>query len=129
MLEPMDSRIKLSPSLLSLINEYEHQAELGKRLYLNDKEYQQIIAYYEDDGEYEQALTVINNAIEQYSFRSDYLILKARVLIKQGLMEDAMDVISRAENISPGEIELQLLKVNIYIHQKDFDEAILLLKI
>lgn len=128
MLEPMDSRIKLSPSLLSLINEYEHYEGLGKPLYLNDKEYQQIIAYYEDDGEFEQAITVINNAIEQYSFRSDYLILKARVLIKQGLMEDAMEVISRAENISPGEIELQLLKVNIYIHQKDFDDAILLIE-
>jgi len=124
----MDSRIKISPSLLSLINEYEQNEEMGKRLYLNDKEYQQIIAYYEDDGEYEQAIGVINNAIKQYSFRSDYLILKARVLIKQGLMSDALDVITRAESISPRELELQLLKVNIYIHQKNFDEAIVLIE-
>lgn len=124
----MDSRTKLSPTLLSLINEYEHNEEEGKTLYLNDREYQEIIAYYDDEGEFEQALGVINNAIRQYSFRSDFLILKARILIKQGLMEDALDVIYRAEAISPKEIELQLLKVNIYIHQKNFDEAILLIE-
>ena len=124
----MDSRTKLSPTLLSLINEYEHNEEEGKTLYLNDREYHEIITYYDDEGEYEQALGVINNAIKQYSFRSDFLMLKARILIKQGLMVDALDVIYRAEAISPKEIELQLLKVNIYIHQKNFDEAILLIE-
>ncbi len=127
-LEPMDSRTKVSPNLLSLIEEYEHNEQEGRILYLNDREYQDIIAYYDDEGEYQQAISVINNAIKQYSFRSDYLILKARVLIKQGLMNDAMEVINRAEVISPKETELQLLKVNIYIHQKNFDDAILLIE-
>ncbi len=128
MLEPMDSRTKVSSSLLNLIEEYEHSAAQGKLQYLNDREYQEIIAYYEYEGEYQQAIEVINRAIRQYSFRSDYLILKARVLIKQGLMKDAIDVIERAEVISPQESELQLLKVNIYIHQKNFDDAILLIE-
>lgn len=128
MLEPMDSRTRLSPTLLSLISDYEHCEEEGRTLYLTDKEFQQIISYYEDEGEFIQALTVIENAVRQYSFRSDFLILKARVLIKQGLMEEAMDVILRAESMSPREIELKLLKVNIYIHEKNFDDAILLIE-
>ena len=124
----MDSRTRISPSLLSLISDYEHSEELGKALYLNDKEFVQIISYYEEEGELTLALSVIENAIKHYSFRSDFLILKARLLIKQGLMDDAMEVINRAEAISPAEIELKLLKVNIYIHEKDFDEAIMLIE-
>ncbi len=124
----MDSRTKVSSSLLTLIEEYENNAAQGKLLYLNDREYQDIIAYYEDEGDFQHAVGVIDRAIRQYSFRSDYLILKARVLIKQGLMNDAFEVIERAETISPQETELQLLKVNIYIHQKNFDEAIMLIE-
>ncbi len=124
----MDSRTRFSPSLLSLISDYELNEEEGKTLYLNDKEFQQIITYYEEEGEFTQALSVIETAIKQYSFRSDFLILKARVLIKQGLMDEAFDVIERAESVSPNELELELLKINIYIHQKEFDEAIMLIE-
>ena len=124
----MDSRTRLSPSLRILISDYEHSEESGRTLYLNDKEFQQIITYYEEEGDLIQALSVIENAINQYSFRSDFLILKARLLIKQGLMNEAMDVINRAETIAPSEIELKLLKVNIYIHEKNFDDALLLIE-
>lgn len=124
----MDSRTRLSPTLLSLINEYELNEEEGRILYLNDKEYQQIISYYEEEGDFEQAVALIDRAIRQYSFRSDFLILKARLLIKQGMMDAAMEVIERAQSISPGELELQLLKINILIHQKDFDDAIILIE-
>lgn len=124
----MDSRTRISPTLRSLIDDYELNEEEGNTFYLNDKEYLQIISFYENENEYGQAIGVIDKAINQYSFRSDFLIMKARVLIKQGLMDDALDIIDKAETISPKELELKLLRVNIYIHLKEFDEAIMLIE-
>jgi len=124
----MDSRTKVSLDLIAFVEEYENRLQSGNVPYLNDREYNDVISYYEEEGEYQQAINVINSAISQYSFRSDYLALKARMLIKQGLMYDAMEVIERAEAMAPKDIELQLLKINIYIHTKQLDNAIILIE-
>jgi len=124
----MDSRTKVSLDLMTFIEEYESNMQKGVVRYLSDREYQDIISYYEEEGEFQQAINVIDTAIVQYSFRSDYLALKARMLIKQGLMYDAMEVIEKAEVMAPADIELQLLKVNIYIHTKQLDDAIILIE-
>ena len=124
----MDSRTKVSLDLIAFVEEYETNLLNGKITYLTDREYQDIISYYEEEGEYQQAINVINTVVEQYAFRADYLALKARMLIKQGLMYDALQVIEKAESIAPNDIELQLLKVNIYIHSKRLDDAIILIE-
>lgn len=123
----MDSRIKLSPTLLSLISEYELLIDQGSNIYLDDKEYHEIISYYEDELELDRALDTIEKAIKQYAYRSDFRNLKTRMLIKKGQLEDALSSIEAAELISPYEVELQLLKANVYILQKKYDEAIFLL--
>lgn len=123
----MDSRIKLSPRLLSLISDYEHLIDQGKSIYLDDKEYHKIISYYEDELELDRALDTIEKAIKQYAYRSDFLNLKTRMQIKKGLLEDALATIESAQLIAPYEVEIQLLKANIYILQKRYDESINLL--
>ena len=125
---PMDSRTKVSLDLMAFIDEYESGLQKGIVRYLSDREYQDIISYYEGEGEYQQAINVIDAAIIQYSFRSDYLALKARMLIKQGLNYDALTVIEKAEVMAPADIELQLLKVNALIHTKQIDDAIVLIE-
>lgn len=120
----MDGKIKLSSQLQSLISEYEQLTEEGKSVYLDDKEYHNIISYYEEEYELDRALDAIEQAIKQYAYRSDFLNLKTRMLIKKGLLQEALDTISAGELIAPYEIELQLLKVNIYILQKRMEEAI-----
>jgi tetratricopeptide (TPR) repeat protein len=124
----MDSRIKLSPRLLSLISDYEQLVDQGKNVYLDDKEYHKIISYYEDELELDRALDTIEKAINQYAYRSDFLNLKTRMLIKKGLLEDALVTIEGAELVAPHDVELQLLKTNIFILQKRYDESINLLE-
>lgn len=119
----MDGKVKLSSRLLSLISEYEELNDQGKSIYLDEKEYHKIITYYEDEYELDRALDAIEQAIKQFAYRSDFLNLKTRMLIKKGLLEEALDTIRACELIAPYEIELQLLKVNIYILQKRMEEA------
>lgn len=124
----MDSRLRISQTLLSLIAEYERQQEMGTHTYLTDNEYQQIITFYDVECDYDRAIETIDRAIKQFSYRSDFLCSKARIFIKKGMYDDAEDVIGRAELVSPGQLDVQLLKSRIYIHQKQFNEAILLIE-
>lgn len=107
-----------------MIEEFEQSQEEGRNIYLNDKEYQEIIQYYDEEGEFESALEVIESAIKQFSYRSDFLCLKGRLLIKKGKFDEAQDVIRRAELISPNDFELKLLRINILLYQKNYSDAI-----
>ena len=120
----MDSRIKLSHSILGLITEYEHSLEDGKRLYLDDKEYIRIITYYQEELDLDSAIDAADNAIKQYNYRSDFRALKIKLLINKGLLDHALDAIGMAEIVSPNEIDLQLLKINVFILQKRYDQAV-----
>ncbi len=124
----MDSRLKISPNLLSLISEYEHQQESGEVKYLTDTEYYQIVAYYGEECDYDRALETIDRAIHQFSYRADFLCIKARILIKQGLFVKASMVISRAETVAPKELEVQLLKTRVHIHLGHFNKAHVLIE-
>ncbi len=124
----MDSRFRLSPGLLSLISEYEHNRELGRPTYIDEKEYHHIISYYEEENDLDCALDVIEMAIRQFSYRSDFLTLKARIFVKKGLLDEALDILARAELMAPYQIEIQLLKANIFILQERFNESIVLLE-
>jgi tetratricopeptide (TPR) repeat protein len=48
-------------------------------------------------------------------------------LLKKGFIEQAAEMVERAELVSPQELEIQFLKARIYIHQRQFNEAILLI--
>ena len=124
----MDSRIRLSPGLLSLIVDFEQNRELGRPTYIDEKEYHQIISYYEEENELDSALDVIELAICQFSYRADFLSLKARIYIKKGLLNEALEILARAELMAPYEVEIQLLKANIYIHQKRYNDSIVLIE-
>ena len=123
----MEGRLKISQTLMSLILDYEKHQECGSNIYLNDREYQQIISYYDVECDFERALETIDRAIDQFSYRSDFLCLKARVLLKKGFLDQALEVVYKAELISPGEMEVQLLKANILILQHEYNDAILLI--
>ena len=119
----MDSRTKLSHSILGLIAEFEHSLEDGKRLYLDDKEYLRIITYYQEELDLDSAIVAADYAIKQYGYRSDFRTLKIKLLINKGLLDHALDAIGMAEIVSPNEIDLKLLKINIFILQKRCDQA------
>lgn len=123
----MDSRVRLSTKLKSLISDYEHHLDQGKNIYLDDKEYHSIIYYYERENELDRALETIDKAINQYTYRSDFLVLKSRILIKKGQFDLAKKFIQQAELITPFEFETQLLKINILVLEKKYDEAILII--
>jgi len=66
-------------------------------------------------------------AINQYSFRSEFYIIKAKLLIQANHMTEALDVLEKAENIAPYELDIALLKSKIYAYTGQLSESVSIL--
>ncbi len=111
-------------ALHSLANEFESMSKRGNSAYFEDRHLFQLIGYYEEEFSPEKAMEVTDFALRQYKYRIDFYIIKIRLLMQFGEYDAALDLIEYAENISPMEWELKLMKCRIYASQKDYALAI-----
>ena len=83
--------------LINLVSEFELMIESNSLGYLDEKDFFQIITYYEKNFLIEKAIEVVDYAIEQYSYRSEFLIAKARLLLILEQNEESIKVLEAAE--------------------------------
>ena len=106
----MEHRTKRDLALINLVTEFEAKYEKGHIEYLEEKTFYQLISYYEEENQFDKALDVVELALEQFKYRSDFYILKARILLYQGDIQKCLTVIEKAESIAPYENEILILK-------------------
>ncbi len=115
--------MRISPALLSLIKEYEQSHDEGRSIQLSDKEYIDIINYYEVECDLDRALDIINDAIDKFSYSVEFLKLKTRLLLKRGRLNEAFSVIEQGELVAPFDTDLLLLKAQVFIYQKNWSSS------
>ncbi|TVR80690.1 MAG: tetratricopeptide repeat protein [Saprospirales bacterium] len=120
----MRQKHKRDTALHSLANEFESMSKRGNSAYFEDRHLFQLIGYYENEYSPEKAMEVTDYALKQYKYRVDFYIIKIRLLMQFGEYESALDLITQAENISPMEWDLKLMKCRIYARLKDFSGAL-----
>jgi tetratricopeptide (TPR) repeat protein len=123
----MEHRTKRDLALINLVTEFEAKYEKGHIEYLEEKIFYQLISYYEGERELDKAIDVVELALEQFKYRSDFYILKARILLNQGRIEDCLEVITIAESIAPFENEIVILKARAISIAGDYEEGLSLL--
>ena len=109
--------------MINLVTEFESSFERGEVGYLEEKVYFQLLEFYEDEYLYEKALLVVDMAIEQFKYRSEFYIIKARLLLNGNKVKDSLSVLSFAETIAPFEREISIIKVRALAISKKFAEA------
>ena len=87
----MDYKTKLDRAIINLVADYESGIQGGKITYLDEKQYFKLIAYYETECLYEKALDVLEKALLQFQFRSEFYIAKARLLLNIDQLDQAGD--------------------------------------
>jgi len=107
----MENRTKRDLSILNIVSDFEAKFTTGEVGYLSEKKFIRVIEYYEEEKLFAKALEVCNLALGQYSFRAEFYILKAKVLLQINKPKKALKIIKNAEKISPFELEIQLLKI------------------
>lgn len=106
----MEHRTKRNLLLINLVSDFETMIERNALGYMEEKDFFQIISYYEKEFLIEKAIEVIDYAIEQYSYRSEFHINKARLLILIGSFDEALDALDDAETIAPFEHEILIYR-------------------
>ena len=119
----MENRTKRDVSFLNLVSDFETNFEKGNSIIYEERTFLEIIRFYEEELQYDKAIEVSDIAIAQYSFRSDFYIIKARLLFQTNFHEEALELLSKAEKISPYEHDISLLKIRILAFQGKVSDA------
>lgn len=119
----MEQRTKRDSSFLTLVSKFETNFENGLKVNYDEGTYLEIIRFYEEELQYEKAIEVTEMALIQFSFRSDFYIIKARLLFQTNFHIEALEILEKAERISPYEHDILLLKIRILAFQGQIEEA------
>lgn len=122
-MEDNEFREPSESDLMELISQYE-EAQKGKRkVFFEEENYDQIIQFYHDNREYTKALKVADVALEQYPFSSFFYTKKAEILAYQRRFDDALPFLDEAERLDPTDINLFLIRADIFLWQGKHKDA------
>jgi tetratricopeptide (TPR) repeat protein len=110
--------------IFELASAYERE-ELN--LLLDPETYQQLIDYYEVGEQFEKALSMAELAASHYRFTVDFNTRQAQILLQINRYPEALNVLERALAISPGDIELSLLKAETHICMGEYAKGFAIL--
>jgi tetratricopeptide (TPR) repeat protein len=119
----MENKIKRDIALINLLSDFESKFESGEIGYLEERVYLQLLEFYEDEYLFEKALEVVEFAISQYKYRSEFYIIKSRLLLNSGKTDECLSTLMIAESIAPFEREINLLKARAFAIKKQPDLA------
>ncbi|MEM1318774.1 MAG: tetratricopeptide repeat protein [Bacteroidota bacterium] len=114
-------------TISALISEYEAMSHQGTVGFIEEKVFFQLTAYYQREKQLEKAIEVIDHALSQYPYSSEFYILKAELLLELAQPTEASYCLDRAEIYSPAELEIQLLRAEVLVALGDTDQAFVLL--
>ncbi len=119
----MDNKIKRDVSLINLVSDFENDFDNGSVGYLDEKSFYQILDYYEDEYCFDRALEVVDIAISQYKYRSEFYITKARLQLNTQKISECLKTLEIAEGIAPYEREISIIKIRALAILKRFKDA------
>ena len=124
----MENKTKRDVTFLNLVSDFETNFEKGQSVNLDDKTFLEIIRFYEEELQYVKAIEVADLALSQHSYKPDFYIIKARLLFQTSLQDEALELLTKAEAISPFEHDILLLKIRILAFKGEITEAKNILK-
>jgi tetratricopeptide (TPR) repeat protein len=83
--------------------------------FLDVEAYHDLIEYYQNEEQFEKALTVARLACEQYKFSTDFYVQQAQLLIYTNRHTQALEILELALTFAPGDFELNLLLAEAFI--------------
>jgi tetratricopeptide (TPR) repeat protein len=96
--------------------------------FLEEEAFEKIIDYFDDVEDLPQALEAAEMGIDQYPYSSALLIKKADLLIATRHYNDALEILHHAELLDSNDINLYILKTDVYLALDQQEKAVELLE-
>lgn len=107
-----------------LIEHYERMVKDNSNYFFEEASFDQIIEYYEEKLDTKNALAVVDRALEQHPYAAGFLVKKAHILFELKRLDEAMDLLDKAEALDGGDVSLYLLRCDIYTWQGKYNKAL-----
>ena len=96
-----------------LIKRFEDHLRKKKSEFFDLDAYEEIIDFYMTRGKHTKALHAVNQAINQYPFSTELIVVKAQVLTNLEDYAQALELLEQAHSLQPNDPEIFLTKGSI----------------
>lgn len=110
-------------SIHELVAGYESMSEGGAVTFMDERAYERLIEYYEQEELLERALEVVEYALSQYPYSIDFYTKRAQLQLWSNQPEAALTSLEQAAIYSPLEPDIFLLRAEAYIALDRQEEA------
>jgi tetratricopeptide (TPR) repeat protein len=111
-----------------LIQQFEDALSKNNNVFFDQDDFETIIDYYEDLGEFNKALQATEKALEQHPFSAEIVLRQAYLEFQLKDSEKALQLIEKSLALDASEVGALLLKAEIYSSQSKYDDAIDILR-
>ena len=111
-----------------LLKQFTNLREGKAHSFIEEDGFERIIEYYDEREDHATALEASNLAIEIYPYSSSLQIKKADLLIVSRLYEEALAILEKAEILDRSDINLYILKTDVYLALDQQQKAAALLE-
>ncbi len=114
--------------IANLVEEYEVLREKNQIAAFDERDFKEIIAYYESDDQPTEALQAVEDALIVYNFSIDFHLKKAVLLIQNHCPKIAMDVLDLTAVLSPNNPRVDLYYAKALTKMGNPKEALAILE-
>jgi tetratricopeptide (TPR) repeat protein len=111
-----------------LIRQFQNLKSGRANSFLEEDAFEKIVDYFDDIADLPQALEAVEMGIEQYPYSAMLNIKKADLLIATRRYHDALEVLNHAELLDSNDINLYILKTDVYLALDQQEKAVDLLE-
>ena len=111
-----------------LIRQFHNLRSGRANSFLEEDAFEKIVDYFDDIEDLPQALEAVEMGIEQYPYSAMLNIKKADLLIATRRYHDALEVLNHAELLDSNDINLYILKTDVYLALDQQEKAVALLE-
>jgi tetratricopeptide (TPR) repeat protein len=114
--------------LKELLRQFENMRSGHSHTFLDEDSFEQIIDYYDDHDELNNAIIAAEIGIEQFPFSAVLLLKKSNLLIETRKYAEALKMLDQAEVLDSTNINLYILKTEVYLALNQHEKAVKVLE-
>jgi len=114
--------------LSELLKQYENLKTGRSHKFLDEEAFEKIVEFFDEKEDLQKALEAAEFGSEQYPFSSSLLLKKADILLSLRRYQDALKILEQAELFDSRDINLYILKTDVWLALDQQEKAVELLE-
>ena len=114
--------------ITELLKQYENLKTGRSHKFLDEEAFEKIVEFFDEKEDLQKALEAAEFGSEQYPFSSSLLLKKADILLSLRRYQDALKILEQAELFDSRDINLYILKTDVWLALDQQEKAVELLE-